>query len=181
MAALVPQAGNRLLVLVREPIPACPKCGTDRGAAAACARCGLLATHMTAYRTDSEAAVPERLRAAWNDAVARWTEPSAHDRVVAIAAELASYAWIAARYRELARTGDAIAAAQLARVSRAAEVALTIAALARRTGVPEKTPYRGLQMMIAVLVLTVLGTWVYARFQPAPRESPTPVTTLPGR
>lgn len=181
MVALVPQAGNRLLVLVGELGPACPKCGAERSAASACARCGLLASHMDAYRADRESSVPVRLRDAWEHAVARWTDPASHDRVVAVAAELASFAWIATRYRELARVGDEIATAQLARISRAVEVSLTIGAVARHAGAPEKTPYRGLQMMIAVLVMTVLGTWVYARYQPTPTEKPTSITTIPGR
>lgn len=135
---------------------------------------------MDAYRIDRDASVPMRVRAAWNDARARWNDPAVHDRVVAVAAELDSFAWIATRYRELARAGDAIATAQLARISRAAEVAMTIGAVARRAEAPSKVPYRGLQMMIAVLVMTVLGTWVYARFQPGAHEAPTS-TTIPGR
>jgi hypothetical protein len=170
-----------LLVVVGELGPACPKCGTERGAGSACVRCGLLSSHMDAYRADREASVSPRLRETWQDALARWSDPASHDRVVAVAAELESFAWVATRYRELARTGDAIAAAQLARISRAAEVAMTIGAVARRTGTPEKTPYRGLKMMIAVLVMTMLGTWVYARFQPAGHESPPPITHLRGR
>ncbi len=170
-----------MLVLVREPVPACPKCGATRSDAIACERCGLLVAHMDAYRAHRDASVPSRLGAAWEHAVASWNDPAAHDRVVAIAAELESFAWIAMRYRELAKTGDGIAQAQLARISRAAEVTMTIGAVARRVGEPEKARYRGLQMMIAVLVLTMAGTWVYARFQPGGHEQRPPVTTLPSR
>lgn len=170
-----------MLVLVRDLAPACPKCGTERTEAPACARCGLNAARMDAYRSNRDASVPPRVAAAWDHAVAHWHEPAAHDRVVAIAAELESFAWIATRYRELARTGDAIAQAQLARVSRATEVALTIGAVARRAAAPEKAPYRGLVLMVAVLVLIVLGTWVYAQLRPSSRDVPAPVTTIPGR
>src|ERR1044072_1502859 len=125
MAALAPLEGNRLLVIVRELAPGCPKCSAERTDAVACARCGLLSSHMDAYRANRDVSVPARLAAAWDQATEHWHDPARHDRVVAIAAETESFAWAATRYRELATTGDAIAVAQLARISRATEVAMT--------------------------------------------------------
>lgn len=106
---------------------------------------------------------PARLHAAWSAARASWTDRARHEELVAIAVEVEGFAWLATRYRELANTGDEIATQQLARISRAAQVALTISALARRADEPDKTPYRSVQILIAVLVMTMAGTWIYAR------------------
>jgi hypothetical protein len=114
--------------------------------------------------------------ATWDAAVARWDDPAAHDAVVAAAAELSCFAWVAARYRERERDGDAVARAQLARIARATEAALTVGVHARRADAPAKTPYRGIQLMIAVLVLVVIGAWLYARLRPTPPKPPGPDT-----
>lgn len=148
----------------------CPKCGAARSDAEACARCGLSAAHADSYTAKRDAEVPARMVAVWDDAVARWNEPAAHDAVVAAAADLSCFAWVAARYRERDREGDEIARAQLARIARATEAALTIGSHARRANVPAKTPYRGIQMMVAVLVLAVLGAWLYARLRPTAND-----------
>jgi hypothetical protein len=135
---------------------------------------------MDAYRSTRDTTVSPRLAAAWDRAVSQWNDPAAHDRIVAVATELEAFAWVATRYRELAATGDAIAQAQLARVSRAAEVTLTIGALARRASAPEKTPYRGLQLLLAVLVMVTLGTWIYGQYYPSTAETQT-LAALPER
>lgn len=177
MMALVAQHGSRLLVVLREAAAACPKCGMSSPPSGACTRCGLLVSHMDTYRANRDAAVSPRLGAAWDHAISHWHDPAVHDRVVALAAELESFAWVATRYRELAQTGDAVAQAQLARISRAAEVAFTIGALARRASPVEKTPYRGLQMLLAVLVMVVIGTWIYGQYYPSTHDTaPTTVS-----
>lgn len=159
----------------------CPKCGAPRSEADACARCGLLAAHAATYSAKRDADVPPRMRAAWDDAVARWDDPAAHDTVVALAAELSCFAWVAGRYRERERGGDEVARAQLARIARATEAALTIGVHARRAEAPAKSPYRGMQMMIAVLVLAVIGAWLYARLRPTDSDGQDPPPADPAR
>jgi len=138
--------------------PLCPKCGAGRGGDGACPSCGLAAGHMAAYHDAREAAVPASVRAAWDHAVAGWTEPARHDAVVQQAAAHRSFAWAASRYRT--RGDDPIAERQLDRLRRAAEATLLASATVRPDAAT--APYRASTGVLAVLILVVVVGLVYA-------------------
>lgn len=165
MAAIVKHEAQRLLVLVRDPVPTCPKCGTTRLARPACPRCGLATTRMDAFRAARDAAVPDVVHRAWQLAVVRWADARHHDDLLQLATQHGCYAWLAAQYREAARGDDPIAVAQLARVRRAAEAALAIEGIARASTTTTARPYRGLQIMLALLVIAAVSGWGYARLR----------------
>lgn len=168
MAALVERHGARLLVIVgeRPERPAtCPKCACERTSGPGCPRCGLAVTRMDAYRATRDAQVPADVRAAWEHASARWSEPRAHEDLLAVARRHECCAWLAAQYRDRARTGDAVAEGQLVRLRRALEATLTVEAIARSGTASAPASYRGLKLVAAMLVLIIAATWGYACMQ----------------
>lgn len=102
------------------------------------------------------------LHCAWLEAAADWENPALHDRVFELAVESRSYAWSAARYREIAtrKQGDPIAVAQLARLRRAAEATFAVALASRRHIEPQ--PYRASTTLLVVMILAMVGTLAYA-------------------
>lgn len=161
---------------------ACPRCGTPRREAAACAKCGLATERMAAFSSELEATVPDAVRAAWDAALARWDDDLAHDELLRLTSLHGCYAWVAWRYRQAeegAEDQDGRATRHLARVRRAAEVAMLSTAGARAAG---PTPYKSSMVVLGVIVfLIVLGT-VYARFvrvKEDTRGGARPVTTAP--
>jgi uncharacterized Zn finger protein (UPF0148 family) len=163
-----------------DDVPTCPKCGAPRGAAGACARCGLAAERMAAFEDARDAAVPEAVREAWAHAIAAWSEPARHDDVLRQVAAHNSYAWAAARYRTRGR--DPIAQRQLDRLRRAAEATLLASATVRPDTAAR--PYRATAGVLAVLVAAILVGLIYAAVirapaATAPTSPPQPLT--PGR
>lgn len=137
----------------------CPKCGTDRAAAAtACAKCGLSVDRMEGFAASRDAALPDALGAAWDLALEGWTEPVRHDEVMRLVARHDAYAWAAARYRT--KAGDPIADKQLERIRRAAEVTLLATAASRKD--KGKNPYRATTTMLIALVVLIVGGLIYA-------------------
>jgi endogenous inhibitor of DNA gyrase (YacG/DUF329 family) len=145
-----------------EPSAACPKCGTARKDVAACATCGLATDRMAAFAARRDAEVPAELSAAWDDVARRWDEPAAHERLLALVAQHATYAWAAARYREATRgrPGDQVGERQLERIRRAAEATLLASANAR----PEvkARPYRSATAILTMLVVAAAAGMLYA-------------------
>lgn len=78
---------------------ACPKCRRSLGVdERACARCGLLSIHFARFCVPAD---PPELDAAWVACRAAWTDPSRHDRLIELAANLGALPSLARRYREL--------------------------------------------------------------------------------
>jgi hypothetical protein len=103
---------------------------------------------------------PAELAAAWNATLAAWDEPTAHDRVIAVAARCASLSWLARRYRDVqaGRPGDPLVRARLERIA-----ALTLATLAgtdagRRSGGVLRPLAVALIVGVVVLALGALST-----------------------
>src|SRR5688572_28002395 len=98
-----------------------PGCSCSRGVR----RCDGIRMHSTA--------VPRELFASWQDTLVRWTQRTSHDTLLGLAAKHQQLAWLAARYREAARSNphDWIARDRLKSVQRAA--LLTFAPVARDT------------------------------------------------
>jgi hypothetical protein len=130
---------------------------------------------MDVYRAAREAEVPAEVRAAWEHASARWSDPRTHEALLAIATRHECCAWLAAQYRDRARSGDAIAENQLVRLRRAIEATLTVQALARSEPAPAPSTYRGLKLMAAAFALIIATAWGYARVQ-SDRPPPPSVT-----
>ena len=146
-----------------EAIASCPKCGTTRDTSRTnCASCGLAHAKMTELAAARDA-VPDALGAAWDRAVAEWSDSTTHDEVLRLVTQHDAYAWAAARYRERAREhpDDAIAKQQLDRVRKAAEATLLATAAAKRQAKgPE--PYRATVAILGLLVLLIIALLVYA-------------------
>lgn len=145
-----------------EPVMTCPKCHDAQPPGAACRSCGLLGDRMAEFVRDRDAQVPPEVVAAWDELGATWSEDAAHDKFVRIASTAMAYPWAALRYREAIRLrpDDAVAAAQLARLARMAEV--TLLATATRKPVPGAKPYRKvIILLVTFLALAVIGV-VYA-------------------
>jgi hypothetical protein len=103
-------------------------------------------------------ALPAELVSAWERTLHGWQDRSLHDTVLGLAAKHEQFAWLAARYREVARRRpqDPVPAQRLARLQRAALATLCFAPPPGVT--PERKPYRGAAiMLIAFVVLAVVG------------------------
>lgn len=155
----------------------CPRCGTSRSnEATACAKCGLATERMATFAAELEATVPDVVRAAWDAARARWDEAAAHDELLRLTTLHGCYAWVAYQYRQVveAEPDDVIAAQQLARMRKAAEVAMLSTATKRPH---ERTPYRSSMIVLGLVLFLILLGVVYARWQlgnEAPPPEPAP-------
>jgi uncharacterized Zn finger protein (UPF0148 family) len=155
----------------------CPKCGTPRGEAGACATCGLAVTRMAAYREERDAAVPASVRDAWQHATGDWNDLARHDELLRQVAVHHSYAWVASRYRT---RRDDIAQRQLERLRRAAEATLFASATVR----PDEAtkPYRAARGVLLILIVAVVIGIAYAMVMreraPAARPPEIPVRPL---
>jgi hypothetical protein len=156
----------------RPPGPmVCPKCGDAQPEAAACRTCGLLAAKMSDFARTA-APVPPELEAAWSRAQEAWRDPASHDTVHVVATATSGFAWAAQRYRDRLRADptDTIAAEQLARLARSAE--LTLFATATKKPDKQQKPFKGSLVVLAILaVLVVIGVG-YAIFAGGLREDP---------
>ncbi len=154
-----------------EPTPNCPKCGTARGDEPACPSCGLLAEKMKEFAANRDAGVPDAVRAAWTSTSVAWDQKESHDALLQVVAEHSTYAWAAARYREIARArpGDSIAPKRLDRLRRAAEATMMASASVRADKTPK--PYRATVMVLAILLAVLAAGLVYMLVA---ENSPTP-------
>jgi hypothetical protein len=175
------------MVEMSAEVETCPKCGRSRRDESACPGCGLAADRMASFASNREA-VPEQLRAAWDDLHAPdssappyrsgepWTDQARHDELLKLVAANNCYAWAAGRYREVIRTRpeDATAARQLDRLTRAAEATMLAGATARTT--PGPKPYRAttaiLVMLIAVIVAGLFYAMVIHKDEPSGTTTP---------
>jgi hypothetical protein len=139
-----------------DPLAACPKCGAARTAGAACPRCGLATDKFAEFSSARDATIGEDVRAAWQKLLDAWDIQASHDALLSLVTRDGCLPWAAAKYREVARSrpDDPIAPRELARLGRAAEVAL----LATATERPDKakSPYPASTVMLLILV-TVLA------------------------
>ena len=122
----------------------------------------------------SDSAIPERVRAAWDAAVAAWDEPKRHEALLAVALETDSFAWVARQYRE--RKGEPIADAQLERLRKAGLAAMF--ATATRRPEKQKSPFRMLQLLLLVVVVMVAAGILIMRSLPA-RGKKSPALPVP--
>jgi hypothetical protein len=154
--------------------PACPKCGATRREHDACVRCGLAVAHMAAYAARRDDEVPAEVIAAWAAAEARWDDPASHERLRGLVAQHAAFAWAAARYREAQRQrpGDAVAAAQLERLTRAAEVTLRATSTAAQAEPPSRL--RLPLIALIILIATTAAGYAILRATPSPAETSPP-------
>ena len=99
-----------------------------------------------------DSAIPEPVLSAWQRCLSAWSDPSPHDALLSLVAHHNCFAWAAARYREKAEAGDAIATARLARLRRAAEAALLATATVR----PDTSTAGRSNVQLFVLALVAL-------------------------
>lgn len=133
--------------------PGCVKCGAPMTADPACPRCGLARERAASWAAADQPPTAE-LAAAWTATVAAWDEPAAHDRVAALALDLAALPWLARRYREVqrARPTDAVAPARIDRIGVMTLAALEATATVPRAGLSDR---RAGAWMLVILVLLV--------------------------
>ena len=106
------------------------------------------------------APVPADLFASWQHTLVHWTQKSAHDTLLGLAAKHQQLAWLASRYREAARSNprDFIARDRMKSVQRAAAL-LTFSTPVVREAEPKFS--RGCTiLLIAAVLSTGLGLWV---------------------
>lgn len=138
----------------------CPKCGAERSpTATACGKCGLSVDRWDGFAAARDTDIPEALTAAWERALASWSDPAAHEEVMRLVAQHDAYAWAATRYRT--RAGDPIAEKLLARIRKAVEITMMAGALSRAKETTAR-PYRGTTLMLVTLVLLIVAGLVYA-------------------
>jgi hypothetical protein len=162
------------MVEMSAEVESCPKCGRSRRGEPACPNCGLSADRMESFAANREAAVPDQLRAAWDDLHAPdssappyrggdpWSDQARHDELLKLVAANNCYAWAAGRYREVIRTRpeDTTAARQLDRLTRAAEATMLAGATARGNTGPK--PYRAVTAVLVMLIVAVVSGLLYA-------------------
>lgn len=105
--------------------------------------------------------VPPELTDGWQTTLVQWTKLAHHDHVLGVAAKHKQLPWLAARYRDAARSNpsDPIAKERLVRVQRAAAV-LAFAVPVDRSP-RERSPFRASAMLLVVAVFaTGIGLWV---------------------
>jgi hypothetical protein len=102
--------------------------------------------------------VTPELEAAWTEATEHWDDPKAHERVLELAAIAHALPWIAKHYR--AREPDAVSKGQLDRITKMALA--TMMATAARKPEKESTPYKGVIIVLAVLIMLAIVGLAYA-------------------
>ena len=133
----------------------CPKC-LHPSSGDACAKCGLLASRAAQFIAPLGNRVPADLLDAWRATRQGWSTRDYHERVLRLAGQHSQYAWLACRYRELARRGDDIAHKRLELVQRAAELTLFVSL--RKREAAEPAPYQATRrMLVAMLLVLVIG------------------------
>lgn len=161
----------------------CPKCDAPlRAGLDACATCGLTRTRMASFSAERDTSVTGAVQAAWDRVIEDWSDEARHEAVFRLATEWGEYNWVAARYREQARTreGDPIAPKQMERIRRAIEATLLVSGTAREK--PQPSPYKNLLAMFALLLILLgIGAfYIYMKSKttsdvpPPPSRSVTP-------
>lgn len=148
---------------------ACPKCEAPvPETAPACPRCGLARGHFDGYEPEDAAdAVDDAVVALWERCRADWQDASAHEAFLEAAVACGAFRYAAARYRGALRDrpGDPVARARLDEVARRAQAAVFAAAQAgRATNRDEPEPFRGVAILLVVLVALGGAGLVYALF-----------------
>ena len=156
-------AARRRSAMVGDAVgdaPGCVKCGAPMTADPACPRCGLARTRAASWAA-ADPPAPE-LATAWAATVAAWDQPAAHDRVAALALDLAALPWLARRYHEVQRTRptDAVARTRIDRIG-----VMTLAALKATAAVPPAglSSRRAGSWVVIILVLLVGAGLLAAR------------------
>ena len=134
---------------------------------------------MKAFAQNRDAGVPDAVRAAWTAASVTWDQQATHDALLQVVAQHSTYAWAAARYREIqrARPGDSIAPKRLDRLRRAAEATMFAGASVRADKTP--TPYKSAIMVLGVLLALLGAGLVYMLVAPSSPPAPVPHAVAP--
>jgi hypothetical protein len=114
--------------------------------------------------------VPTELNASWQDTLVRWPQKAAHDTLLGHAAKHQQLAWLAARYREAARTNprDPIARDRLKAVQRAAALLAFSMPAVRET---RRRSRGGPALLLCAAMSVGLGLWLtdFLRMHPPQR------------
>jgi hypothetical protein len=94
----------------------------------------------------------EDITAAWDRVVESWDDDARHEALLGLVALHSSYAWAAARYKE--RAGDPIADRQLAKIQKAAMIAML--ATSEKTEAEKGSPYVKTMVWVVILILMLL-------------------------
>jgi len=135
----------------------CPKCGAE-STAPACPRCGLARDKMAAFVSARAASVPEAISSAWQALQPAWDDQKRHDAIFELAARLDALAWLGGKYRERAKTDDAMAVKQLEKVRKAAEATLFATASPRDD---QRKRNSLLALGVMAVVLAIIAAAVY--------------------
>lgn len=164
--------------MASEAAVACPKCGAPE-VIDACRQCGLQRSRHANYLANRPATSPELL-AAWATCQQAWDDPKAHQRILELAAGQHAYPWLAAQYSQVLRQRptDEVAQAQVARLTRATEAALTASALAR-TPPDQRKKFSNVIIFLALLVFILVGGWLVLNMMRSPESGPKPGVGIP--
>jgi hypothetical protein len=116
--------------------------------------------------------VHDAVSAAWDTLSEDWDNQARHDALRALAVDNGQLKWLASKYRE--RKGDAIADAQLVKITNAAMVTMLATGSAKREKEAGSSPYkRALLWMFLLGVLMVLGL-IAVKLMAATHHTPRP-------
>jgi hypothetical protein len=100
--------------------------------------------------------VLEAVTAAWDKVSEDWQNQARHDALMQLAIEHDQLKWVAGKYRE--RKGDAIADAQLVKLTNAAVATMMASATSKRAKKDTDAPYkRALVWFLLLAVMVVFG------------------------
>jgi hypothetical protein len=106
----------------------------------------------------SATVIPRELTDSWQLALEFWTEPARHTTLLGLAAKHKQLVWLAARYRDAARSNpeDPIARERIERVRRA--TAVIFAMTAPPPPAPTRKAYRSLPLLLlGAMIATAVG------------------------
>jgi hypothetical protein len=96
--------------------------------------------------------VNEAVSAAWDKVAEDWATQSRHDALLALAVEKGELKWVASKYRE--RKGDAIADAQLAKLTNAAMASMMATGATKGNAKDLAAPYK--RALLWLMIMTVM-------------------------
>lgn len=164
--------------MASEASVVCPKCGAP-DVRDACRQCGLQRNNHASYLANRPATSAELL-AAWAACEQSWDEPSRHNRALELAAGQHAYPWLAAQYSQVLRQrpNDAVAQAQVGRLTRATEAAMAASAMARKP--PEqRKKFANVLIFLMLLVVILVGGWLVLNMMRSPDAGPKPSVGIP--
>ena len=164
--------------MASEVSVACPKCGAP-DVSEACRQCGLQRSSHASYLANRPP-TSDALLAAWATCEQAWDDPSAHNRALELAAGQQAYPWLAAQYSQVLRQRptDAVAQAQVLRLKRSTEAALTASAMARKP--PEnRKKFTNIIIFIVLLAFILVGGWLVLNMMRSPDAGPKPSVGIP--